>query len=357
MQKSLTIIDAQLKINSMKLDFKILEYRKGNQKSKFKHSCGYIFETRLSHLLNRNRCPICDGKWRTKDMFQEKSNDVHNSEYEILEFKSGNDSVKIKHKVCGNIFTQIGHRHLRGDRCFECYGTKKLSKEEIIDISNQYWNSEYDILSDDIHYNKKSTIRHKKCGYEYEQMTYSHLLGYGCPKCAGNAPLTKEMVQEKSNKIHNFEYEILSDPNGSFSKIEIKHRKCGIIFNQVVSDHFSGCGCIVCNQSKMENYIERILLENSINQQKQKTFEGCKFKNKLKFDFYLPNYNTCIEFDGIQHFKSIRFFGGEKAFKLQKIKDDIKNKYCEENNIKLIRFNYTQDIDYIKETIINLVNG
>lgn len=351
MQRSLTLEDAQSKIDKLNLDFTILEYKQNGKKSKFKHSCNFIFDMKLYHLLDRKKCPKCHGKVRDKDKFQKKSNEVHKNEYEIIEFLSGNKPVRIKHKVCGKIFTQLGHRHLRGDRCYNCYGNKKLSKEDIIERSKKLWNDEYSLLSSEISYSKKSLIRHNICGYEYEQRVYSHLLGTGCPKCAGNAPLTKEIVQEKSNIIHNSEYEILSEPNGSFSKIEIKHIKCGNIFKQVISDHFSGCGCSICNQSKMENNIEIILRNNNISYIKQKTFDGCKFKNKLKFDFYLIEYNCCIEFDGIQHFKPIRWFGGKRAFELQKIKDEIKTNYCFDKNIKLIRFNYKQNIEEIKKEL------
>lgn len=52
---------------------------------------------------------------------------------------------------------------------------------------------------------------------------------------------------------------------------------------------------------------------------------------------------TCIEFDGSQHFESKKFFGGDKIFEVQKIKDNIKTTFCLDNNIKLIRFNYLQN--------------
>lgn len=354
MKKEMHIEDVQNKINDMNLKFQIIEYKKNGKKSKFKHECGHIFETKLSHLLARKKCPICDGKWRTKEMFQLESDKIHNNEYQILYFENGNKPVKIKHMICGHIFEQIGNRHLRGDRCFNCYGTKKLSKRDIIEKSLEIWNKEYEFLSDKVEYSKKTIFRHKTCGYVYEQIVSSHLFGHGCPKCAGNAPLTKIIVQEKSNKIHNFEYEILSNPSGSFSKIEIKHKSCGRIFLQTVSDHFSGCGCSFCNQSKYETHIERILDEFNIQYSKQKTFSDCKYKNKLKFDFYLTEKNICIEFDGIQHFKPIRFFGGKKAFELQKIKDKIKNDFCENNKIKIIRFNYNDDLEYIKNEICKL---
>jgi hypothetical protein len=354
MKNEIDIKNIQSKIDSIGLEFKILEYKKCGKKSKFEHKCGHIFDMKIYHLLDRKKCPKCDGKWRDIEMFQNKSNEVHDFEYEILEFKNGNEYVRIKHKNCGNLFNQVGYRHLRGDRCTYCYGNKKLLIEEIIERSNNFWNFEYEILSDKIEYSKKSLIKHKKCGYEYEQLISSHLIGHGCPKCAGNAPLTKEIVQEKSDKIHNCEYEILSEPKGAFSKIEIRHKLCERIFSQIVSDHFSGCGCSICNQSKKEKFIESVLISNNMLHEKQKTFEDCKFKNKLKFDFYLPEYNTCIEFDGIQHFKPIRYFGGKKAFNLQIIKDNIKNEYCVNKKIKLIRFNYEQDTEYIKNILLNL---
>ena len=351
MYEKLEIDDVQRKIDNNGLKFKILEYKPNGMKSKFEHVCGHIFETRLSHLLNRNRCPRCDGKWRDKVIFQKESDKVHENEYEIINFESGNKPVEIKHKLCGSIFKKIGYRHLRGDGCFDCYGTKKLSKNEIIERSRLRWNDAYEILSDDVHYAKKTMFRHKLCGYEYSQRVYAHLLGSGCPKCAGNAPLTIPLVQEKSDKIHNFEYEILSEPKGAFSKIEISHKKCGRVFKQTVTDHLSGCGCNICNQSKFENSIEDILKELSIEYNRQMTFDGCKYKNKLRFDFYLPSLNTCVEFDGIQHFKPIRYFGGKVAFELQRIKDEIKTKYCKDNNINLIRFNYNHNMEYIKNEI------
>ena len=350
-----TINDAQIEIDNLNLEFVILEYKSNSQKSKFKHSCGEIFETRLSHLLDRKRCPKCHGKFRDKEMFQKKSNEVHNYEYEILDFTNGNSPVKIKHKKCSSIYTQVGNRHLRGDRCFNCYGNKKLTRECIIERSTSIWKGEYEILSDNVKYNEKSKIRHKVCGYKFYQIISSHLLGIGCSKCAGNSKHTINSVQEKSDIIHNFEYKILTNPEGSKSKIKILHLLCGKEFEQVLSDHLSGCGCIICNISKGEKNIENILTGLNINFTKQKTFEDCKFKNKLKFDFYIPEKNICIEFDGEQHFKPIRYFGGNKSFELQKIKDQIKNEYCNKNKIKLIRFRFDEDPIKIEFEINKLI--
>lgn len=60
----------------------------------------------------------------------------------------------------------------------------------------------------------------------------------------------------------------------------------------------------------------------------------------LRFDFYLSDYNILIEYNGKQHYYSIPYFGGEDTLKRQKVNDAIKEKYCQDNNIKLIRIPY-----------------
>ena len=81
------------------------------------------------------------------------------------------------------------------------------------------------------------------------------------------------------------------------------------------------------------------------NIKKKKTFKGCKSKKLLQFDFYLPKYNILIEYDGIQHYKPVGFFGGKKEFKETQMRDNIKNKYCKDNNINLIRIRYDENIE------------
>ncbi len=72
---------------------------------------------------------------------------------------------------------------------------------------------------------------------------------------------------------------------------------------------------------------------------------------KLSFDFYLPNYNTCIEYDGKQHFEITGGYYNEHSFEELQNRDNIKNQYCENNNIKLIRVPYW-DYDNLNETYL-----
>jgi very-short-patch-repair endonuclease len=66
---------------------------------------------------------------------------------------------------------------------------------------------------------------------------------------------------------------------------------------------------------------------------------------KLPFDFYIPEFNMCIEYDGEQHFKAVDYFGGEDGLKIRQIHDRIKTDYCNSNNILLLRIRYDENIE------------
>lgn len=114
-----------------------------------------------------------------------------------------------------------------------------------------------------------------------------------------------------------------------------------------------------CSSSYGEKIIYSILKENNIKFITQKTFDGCKFKKSLKFDFYLPDYNTCIEYNGEQHYRSVDFYGGDEGYELSKIRDNIKNNYCLNNNINLLIIKYNDDIisKLEKKLKVNLINS
>ena len=124
--------------------------------------------------------------------------------------------------------------------------------------------------------------------------------------------------------------------------------------NSLCQYHTTSCGC--STHSNMENFIACILGENNINYIPQARFDDCRNVNTLPFDFYLYDYNTLIEYDGIQHSQPIEFFGGEETFLRRQKNDTIKTKYCENNNINLIRFPHTLSQAEIKQQLIHIWN-
>lgn len=122
--------------------------------------------------------------------------------------------------------------------------------------------------------------------------------------------------------------------------------------NHLQSGHTQSCGC---SNSKGEHKISNILNNLNITFQQQKTFNNCrnsKTNALLKFDFYLPDYNCCIEYDGEQHFKEKENYYKD-TLKERQQRDEIKNQYCQNNNIKLIRIPYWDYNKLDKEYILD----
>jgi very-short-patch-repair endonuclease len=108
----------------------------------------------------------------------------------------------------------------------------------------------------------------------------------------------------------------------------------------------SGKWCPYCNESKGEKFISNYLMKNNISFIKEKSFNDCKNIKLLSFDFYLPEQKLLIEYDGIQHYKPTKFNNCDdnamlNSFYLTQKNDNIKNNYCIEKSIKLIRIPYT----------------
>lgn len=102
----------------------------------------------------------------------------------------------------------------------------------------------------------------------------------------------------------------------------------------------SGQGCPNCKRSLGETFISNWLQSKNIPFIYQMRFDGCFYKRKLAFDFYIKNTNILIEYDGIQHFEPIERFGGNESLIETQNRDSIKTKWAHNNSYKLIRFNY-----------------
>lgn len=121
--------------------------------------------------------------------------------------------------------------------------------------------------------------------------------------------------------------------------------ECGNIVkisaNHLTQGRTRSCGCMIGKESQGQQEIRFLLESNNINFKQEITFQDLKLINKLRFDFGIYNDSNklirLIEFDGEQHYKNQNFFQD-----LQYIKnnDKIKNEYCKNNNISLVRIPY-----------------
>ena len=165
-------------------------------------------------------------------------------------------------------------------------------------------------------------------------------------------------IDDNGEPLYNYHLITVNSFKTTHNKNKIECKIHGI-FLQSLKTHFEGNGCPMCQNSKGEMKIKKYLMDNNIKYEPQKRFKDCRDKKPLPFDFYLPDYNMCIEFDGEQHFKPVRFYNmswehAEKAFQRTVNHDNIKNEYCKNNNIKLIRISYIniKNVDIILNNLL-----
>lgn len=233
-----------------------------------------------------------------------------------------------------------------------------LTINEFINRSNQTHNSFYD-YKNVIYVNRRKKVD-IVCPFHgnFKQLPNSHMDGHGCKQCIAEknrkrtALTTQDFINISRKKYYNkYEYNCVVYKN-NHTKVQIRCPKHGI-FNQLPFCHMQGQGCKFCRESKGEKKIQQFFKNNNITYERQKRFDDCRYKNPLPFDFYIQNLHMCVEYDGEQHFVGWH----RKSVLLEDVihRDNIKNEYCKNKALKLLRISY-KDYNNI-ETILGLTLG
>ena len=241
--------------------------------------------------------------------------------------------------------------------CPNCSGRQKKTsekyKKELQEINSN-------IIPLENYINVNHPIKHLCLVHNFEWNTTpaSILQGCGCPQCSkekvGNA-LRKTKDQYIEELKHTGKNIILVDDYiNSLTPVTHKCTVCGFSWKVAPARILYDTGCPHCNISKGEAAIEKWLISKNISYIPQKRFDHCKDKRTLPFDFYLPDLNKAIEYDGEQHFKSVKYFGGEQHLKYLKNHDKIKDNFCKENGIPLLRIPYYK-FDSIEEELNDFI--
>ena len=237
---------------------------------------------------------------------------------------------------------------LRGCGCAQCASEKLHDK--LCKTHEQYVNELANINPNIIvieTYIDAVTPRLHRCsidGYEWYARPANILFGNGCPKCSRHITRThEEYVAEVA--LINSNIEVV----GTYinATTHILHR-CKIDGNEWYArpdDILHGRGCPQCKESKGERQVRQWLDMHCIAYETQYKFVDCRDNKPLPFDFYLFDHNCCVEYDGKQHFEPVDYFGGQQGFDYTQKHDAIKNQYCIENNIKLLRIPYYANVE------------
>lgn len=281
----------------------------------------------------------------TQQEFIEQSQKTHNNKYDYSKtvYVNMRTPVVIICPIHGE-FKQSAKKHKEGQGCPICGNSIKKTTEQFINEAKSVHGDKYDYSKVNYKNNcSKIEIVCKTHG-SFFQIPKDHLNGSGCLICAGKQRMTTDVFIKKAENVHGDKYDYSKiNYKNNYSKVEIICPIHGSYF-QRVNNHLSGHGCPICNSSKGEKKIADCLTKKGFVFEQQKRFADCKDVLELPFDFYLPNNNLLIEFDGIQHFEPVEHFGPE-SFEITQKHDKIKNDFAKQKNIQLLRIRYDQDID------------
>lgn len=325
-----------------------------NTSTKIKIICpihGEFYQRPYCHLTG-DGCPSCYGnKKLTHIDFIVIANNIHNNKYKYPynDYINNKTKIRIECSIHG-IFLQTPNAHISGSGCPNCKKEflsklKTYDTKQFIEIANSIHNKKYTYLKT-IYINSKEvvTITCPDHG-DFEQTARDHLQGAGCPKC-GKERISNALKHnitifiEKAFFIHGNRYDYSqSEYINSKTKLKIKCQIHGY-FYQTPGNHLNGAGCPRCSESKGEKIISSILNKHNIKYIREYKIPNTEYK--LRYDFYLPDYNLLIEFQGIQHYEPVQTFGGEDAFKQLQFRDNFKKGLTELVKLKILYFNYKQ---------------
>lgn len=319
------------------------------------------------HLLSKERkgCPKCSNHWAydTEEIIKRLKKIYPEYDYSKVNYTGNHTPITIGCPKHG-YFLKDAHHLLKGQGCKKCSNENKS-------IFDPHRSNTEDFIR------KAKKIRPE---YEYSKVKYINCMtpvkvtcpkhgdfmirpnnlipSYpsrkcnGCPKCGLESRSEKrrlpqeEFINRVKKTYPEYDYSKVNYVNSS-TKVIIgcpKHGDFKITPNAILF----GQGCPICKESKGESKIREKLDTLNIKFIRQYRFKelGC-----CSYDFYLPNYNLLIEYNGIQHYKEIEFFHRKPGdFQHQLERDQLKKEYAEKNGYKLLVIPYT-DFDNIESIL------
>lgn len=267
-----------------------------------------------------------------KSKFLEKARSIHGYKYEYINLPNKliySDYIDIK--VGDIVYNQRVVKHLSG-KCPE-KNTPIKTTNEFISQSKEIWGDRFDYsITEYIGANKKIKLIEKSTGNIIEQIPSLHLNGHTC----------KKMKQDEFINLS----ELVSDYIYLYDKCEYVNKTTKVTIICAIHGEFKispfnhlngGKICNKCLETKFVMEISKFLTKQKINFSRQHKFDDCKNNQSLPFDFYITSMRTCIEFQNEYHFNT-----SSKYYEILKTNDKIKNDYCEDNYINLIRIKHDE---------------
>lgn len=286
----------------------------------------------------------------TNEEFNIRLRNVNKNVIQIDDYLNNHTKIRVKCFIDGCEWSSTPNNLLRGHGCPSC---KKRSLSALYKMTDDEFKGRLlkisrTIVSIDEYrgYDEKIKLKCLVCDSYWKSTPHHVLSGHGCPKCSSR------ISGEKSRKNYDYfksqvsilgdgEYLVIGEYITNKTQVKMLHLKCGQTwFVRPDSFLFSNSRCPRCKYSRGELSIIKFLDKNRVEYEFQYKIPNQRGKGRLSFDFYIPEHLLCIEYHGRQHYEPVDFFGGKSSFEGQKTRDKIKEKYCLDNKIELLKIPY-----------------
>lgn len=306
---------------------------------------------------------------KTTEQFYNDVLRLGNGEYKLIgEYTKSTVKVKIKHLTCNTEYSVTPKEFIKGTRCRKC-ALQRINRNNTHSV-DEYKNSltpdileRYDILYDGYkNVSSMLSVTCKICGTQRFVRADALKRGVGCKTCNrrnyhDRYTLSTAQYAEKVLDLSGNTYRLVGEYTGVKNKIRINHLVCGNTYETYPYLFNKGRRCPFCQGTSLgEENTRLVLKELGVNFTEQVSFSGLVDVGNLTYDFFIPDSRILIEYQGIQHYKPVDLFGGEKAYKLQVSHDHIKMEFAKHNCLNLICIPYTcNTVGKIRNYLENLI--
>lgn len=270
----------------------------------------------------------------------------------MSDYTGSKNKVVVKCLNCMTTWEAIAENVLKRTGCPTCAMTikadkisssKKLKPDVFYERVRSLGGGDYEAISPYSSAKEKVWMKHVSCGLVYQVAPDEFNSGSRCPECARKVSVlrkTQAEFEEEVRELSGNDYLVLGTYVNWKTKVALLHVSCGSIIEIEPNGFIQGRRCSVCSRSNGERLIREVLDNSGTPYEEQKKFPDLKNKNNLSYDFYLPESDILIEYQGKQHYEPIAFFGGEENFKKQRINDELKRTYAKEKGLYLVEIPY-----------------